>query len=124
MGVSVIADFVAVGVFAFDDVGVAVGFDADDEKARGNALFFEDAENLRRPGGIGAIVESERDEFGIGAAHAVDAPGERELGDGFVGENVVGGIVLKSARAALRFSGDAPEVAGVFEDQIVAGGNG
>src|SRR5690348_10428426 len=100
MRVRVIADLVAVGVFAFDDVGIAVGFDAYDEEAGRDVLLFEDAQNLRRPGRIGAVVESKREEFGIWPAHAVNAPGKRELGDGFVGENVVGSIVLKSARAA------------------------
>src|SRR6185437_15116854 len=88
----------------------------------------EDVEDLRSPGGVGAIVEGDRDLFGVVAV----------LGDG-VGQGVLvhrlrddgevlrrdGGVVVHrdGAMAVLRRLGDAQDVAVAFGVDVPSGGD-
>ena len=72
----VVADFVAHRIFALHDAGIEVRGFTDHEKRGGGLFLFQNVENLRRPGGIGAIVKRKRDFF-RGGAHFLDSPGER-----------------------------------------------
>ena len=92
MRVGVVADFVAVGVFALQDFGIFAGLYADHEKCGGNVFLFEDVEDLRRPARVGAIVKRDR-QFLFGRADLVDVVGKRDRFVIFVGEKIGGGVV-------------------------------
>ena len=99
MGVGMVTDFVAVGVFALQDFGIFAGLHADDEKRGGDVFLFEDVEDLRRPARIGAIVKRDC-QFLLGRADLIDVVGKRDGFVIFVGEKIGVGVVGEGALAA------------------------
>ena len=76
MGVGVIADFVVVLQFAFDQLGVALCVRADDEEGRGDVLAAKDIENKGGVFRIGSVVEREGDRSSLGRANRSTMQGE------------------------------------------------
>ena len=64
---------------AADDLGVEDGEPTDDEERRPRAMGGEDVEDARRPLGVGAVVERERDRASA-ARPLTDRAAPRELG--------------------------------------------
>ena len=60
MGEGVIADLVAFGHLATQQVRVQLAVDTDDEEGGRHACFAQSIEDLRRVPGIGAVIESQR----------------------------------------------------------------
>src|SRR2546421_19067 len=73
-----VADVVAVGDDAPDEVWVLLPVLADDEEGGGHVLALEYVENARRPSRVGAVVERECDEAGP-IARALDDVARRRL---------------------------------------------
>ena len=65
MGVGVTPDFMTLAQHAFEKRALGQRIFADDEERRGNVLGLENVENSRRPAGVRAVVESERDQAGL-----------------------------------------------------------
>src|SRR5712671_4466023 len=122
MGVGVIADLMAFGVFALHDLRKLAGVDTDYEKRCRNVFLLEDVEDFGSPAEVGAIVEGDGD-FVVGRANLVDVVGER-IGFVFLaGKEVAGGIVNETAHAAFGRVGEMPDVTVAFKDQVGARGN-
>jgi hypothetical protein len=65
MGVGVVADFVAFAHHALHEADILSGLGADEHEGSLDVLLFQDVENLRRPLGIGAVVEGDGDLIGM-----------------------------------------------------------
>ena len=64
MGVGVVADLVAFAHDALHQADILRGLGADEHEGALDVLLLEDVEDLRRPLGVGAVVEGERDSLG------------------------------------------------------------
>src|ERR1700722_5372072 len=122
MSESVIAYIVSGLIFVSDDFRILAGGFANDKERGRNVFLFQDFQDLRGPGVIGAVVKGEG-ELGFGSAHLLDTPGKRIGLVRLIVDHVAAGIVIDGAAAALRGGGDAPNIAITFENQIVAGRN-
>src|ERR1700722_17799628 len=123
MRVGVITDFVPLRIFALQQAEVLIRIAANDEECCGGVFAFQDVENLRRILGIGAVVEAERQFFAGRSSQLLDAIGERNADITLVHDGVGGGIEAKRALALLRGSGNVPDIAIAFENEVVAGGH-
>ena len=82
MAVSVHADLVACGSDLRGEGGVALDLLSDEVERPLRACPLELAENVRRPGGMRAVVEGERDAAGDAERDAEEARDRREDGRG------------------------------------------
>ena len=57
----VITDFVAFSEFALEDFRMLVGFVADDKENGRSVFLFKNIQDLRRPAGVGTVVERENE---------------------------------------------------------------
>ena len=122
------ADLVAFAHDALHQADVVGGFIADEEEGAFDVLLLQDVEDLRRPPGIGAVVEGERKLFGM-VAVLLDGVGARIDVHVFVNDELfarVGLVVIRfdSALAGLRQAGDADDVAVALGVDVVAGLDG
>src|SRR5262245_36901755 len=102
MGERVIADVVPFGKDPPHEIGIGLRVLADDEKARTDALLFQDIENLWCPIRIGTVVEGERKLLRFVASALNDERGRDDLVD-FI-DDLAGLLVdVERTRAWSRF---------------------
>ncbi len=117
-----VADFVALGIFAFQDIRRAVGLFSDDKKYSGGFLLFQHVQDFRSPAGIRAVVERQY-QLVLGGADLLDVVRKREGVVLFAGKQVGGLVVSEGAAAMFGDVGDTPDVAVAFQNEIRAGSN-
>ena len=128
MGVSVVADLVAFTDDALHEADIFLGLGADEHEGAFGVLLLEDVKDLRRPLGVGPVVEGERYLVGVvavlldgvGAGINVHVLIDDEL---FARVGLVG-IDLDGALAGLGQSGDAENVAFALGVHVMAGLDG
>src|SRR5215469_5833158 len=101
MRISVVADFVALVIFAAKKLRPPVGVPADDEESCLYILLFQNVQNLGRPGWIRPVIESQR-QFFLGSANLFDVVGERIRVVRFAGNQIALRIVSETPMAAFR----------------------
>jgi len=87
MKIGVIADFVAFGILALQNIRPAVRRIANDEENCRGIFVLEDVEDFRGPAGIGSVVEGKND-FLVGVANLIDIEGKRNFVIRLVGEEI------------------------------------
>ena len=101
---------------------------ADGHEGAFDVLGFENVENLRRPLGIGTVVEGERDLVGMVAVllHGVSARIDVHVlvDDELLARVGLVGVDFHGALAGLRQAGDAQDVAVALGVNVVAGLDG
>ncbi len=98
-----VADLVAFTIDPLHEADVVFGLLADHEEGAVDVVLLEDVEDLRRPVGIGAVVEGERDLFGV-VAVLRDGVGERVGVHRLVDdERFCEGMVLSSSIVTVRW---------------------
>ncbi len=102
MRVGVIADLVALGIDALDQVGATLGVLADQKERCRHVFAFEDVENLWGPHRVGTIVESQRDHVVRIVAPAIDHIAARRFLDLIVGDEADVGVVVQVPYPVLR----------------------
>ena len=125
MGVGVVADLVAFAHDPLHEADVVRGLRADHEEGAFDVFLLEDVEDLRRPLGIGPIVEGEGDLVGM-VAVVLDGVGARIdvhvlVDDELLARVGLVGIDGDGALAGLRQAGDAEDVAVALSVDVVAG---
>ena len=128
MRIGVIADLVAFADDALHEADVVRGLGADQEEGAFDVFLLQDVENLRRPLGIGAVVEGERKLIGM-VAVLLDGVGARIhihvlVDDELLARVGLVGIHFYGALAGLRQAGDAQNVAVALGVHVVAGLHG
>src|SRR6185437_297588 len=118
----VIADLISQGVFALHDTVFLIGRFSDYEECSGCVFLLQNIQNFGSPIRVGAIIKTER-HLVQGGAHLLNAPRIRIALETFIVEGIRIGVVLKSSATALWRRRDAPDIAGAFQDQVVAGRN-
>ncbi len=79
VGVGVVAHHVPLVDLAGDETGVGLHVLADDEEGRRGVLGLEDVEDLRRPAGVGAVVEGQGHQAGVRSVTLDDVGGGHHL---------------------------------------------
>src|SRR5215467_16352453 len=116
MRISVVADFVALVIFAAKKLRPPVGIPADDEESCLYIFLFQNVQNLGRPGWVRSVIESDG-QFFLGRANLLDVVGKRVRVVGFAGNQIALRIVGETPMAALRSVVEVPDIAIPFEDQ-------
>ncbi len=113
MRVGVAPQFIAVRKNALHQRRIGLRIRADHEERRLHVLAFENVENLRRPLGIGAVVEGERDLL-LRRAELPDHITGRQFGIGFVVYVAELLVDFEGARAGLRMRDNFKDFALAF----------
>src|SRR5271165_1744862 len=110
---SMVANFVPLGVFAFQYIRCAVGLFSNDEKRSPYIFLFQHVQNLGSPPAVRAIVKGQY-EFVFGATDLLDIIGKRDGVVLFTVDQVSGLIVNQGAAPMFGDIRDAPDVAVAF----------
>ncbi len=124
MGEGVVADLVS---FVEDPLGNAWKFldlGADLEERRLHPVLLQHVEDLRRPLGIGPVVERDRDFLFLRAAVHVDHVGHRQVLENLVADQVGLGIDYDLALTGCRPRLDADDFARAFIVDVLSRRNG
>ena len=120
MGEGVVAHVVALGQHTLHERGISLRVVADDEEAGMDALVFQDVEDLRRPVGVGTVVEGQCELAGLVAGPLDDIGGRHGL-VGLIVDVARVLVDLEGPLAGRRLLGHAQNLAFTLEIDVLAG---